>query len=382
MMSDKNEGGKKKNGLNNNVNPGQEPDSERRTFLKRSAITAGLATTGVASLPSLAAACDPPEGNYSEKNYTHWMKDEVQIKDSKCANSFNSGTRIDGGGTLIYWNSADHGDGTYTHHFSNQTHGEHFNEDYDTCSWYHSQGLNKQRWRARDDLSGNTVATPSNTNWAGAFPPVSSDGDFTLTNTAFTGISLLVAYAWPTSSPMVAASEIVYALAQDLNEGSSSLWDAQLDWDYGGDYKDCLSHFVKFNVEATEPETDLYTQEGYWNDYLYAEIAHHDYVGSPTWSSSSSSLSTTESTGDNGIAPPREDVEVGDIIYPDDEHKVRVESIHTHTKKQPGAPKEKVNEEEYKKKYPADYEEHGAPEYLLHLPATSTTTTLIGVILD
>lgn len=352
--------------------------SGRRSFLKKSAATAGLTTVGMSSLTSLVKACDSPEGNYTEKDYTHWMKDEAQVKDSKCSNNFNSGTRIDSGGSLLYWNSADHGDGTYTHHFSTQTHGEHFDEDSSTCDWYHSLGLKKQRWRARDEVSGNVVSS-DNPEWSGAFPAVSGSDDFTLPDIAFTGIGLLLAHAWPATSPIVTAAEIVYGMSQDRNKQSVNNWDEKIVWDYGEEHKDCLSHFVKFNSQATEPEADIYTEEGYWSDYLYTEISHHDSIGNPNWASSSSSM---ETSGDDGITAPRKDIQVGDVIQPENNRSVRVESIQTHTTHQQGGPKVKVNEEEYKRMYPADYEEHGAPEYLLRLPATSTTTTLTGIVLD
>jgi hypothetical protein len=34
---------------------------------------------GGSVLPSVAEACDYPEGDYQKKNYTHWMGDEAQV---------------------------------------------------------------------------------------------------------------------------------------------------------------------------------------------------------------------------------------------------------------------------------------------------------------
>lgn len=359
-----------------------EISDERREFLRKTAVT-GLATTGGASLlPSIAEACDHPEGDYQDENYTHWMGDDAQVVSDKCENNFNTATRIDSAGSLIYWKSSDWGDGTYSHHFSNHCHAEHFNQDTDTCEWNHGLGLYQQRWSARDDVEGNEVTEPP-TSWVGVLPKLSKDDDVTFGNTAFTGLSLAIAYFWPASTSVVTASQIVYALISDLEPESTSMWDVRFTWDYGYDYQDCLSHYVKFNADGVEPEADVYTQEGYWNDYHYVEITHHDSVGSPTFDSTSSTTTGGSETQDTAGTASREDVEEGDIIYPDDDQKVRVDSIKRRTERKSGGPKEKVDPEEYKRKFPQQYEERGkAPEYWLHLPATSTVTTLTGTILN
>lgn len=354
--------------------------NDRRGFLRKSAITAGLATTGGSVLPSLAEACDHSEGNYQDEDYTHWMGDEAQIAKSKCDNNFNSGTRIDSGGTLIYWESENWSSGKWSHHFSNHAHAEHFNEE--DCGWTHGPGLYQQRWRARDDVSGNNVSLPQAEDWVGAWPPVSEDGDYDFANTAYTGLSLALTYYWPATAPVVNAYSIVNALATDLQGNQPDLWDAQHNWDYGYNYKDCTSHYVYFNSNGDTGETDVYTEDGFWNDYHYAEIAHHDSISNPSTSGTASYETSSTSSGDD-IEPPRADVEVGDIISPDGDRKVKVESIRTRTRRQSGGGKQKIDTEQYRRRFPERYEQmEGEPEYRVQLPATSKVTSLTGTIIN
>lgn len=354
--------------------------NDRRKFLRKSAITAGFAATGGSVLPSLTKACDHSEGDYQDENYTHWMGEEAQIAKSQCDNNFNSGTRIDSGGTLIYWESENWSSGKWSHHFSNHAHAEHFNED--NCEWVHGPGLYQQRWRARDEVSGNNVDLPQAEDWVGAWPAVSEDGNYNFSNTAYTGLSLALTYYWPATAPVVNAYSIVNALATDLQGSRPDLWDAQHNWDYGYNYKDCTSHYVYFNSNGDTGEADVYTQDGFWSDYHYAEIAHHDSISSPS-TNDTASYETSSTTSGDGTEAPRADVGVGDVISPDGDRKVRVESIRTQTRQHSGGGKQKIDTEQYRQRFPERYKQmEGEPEYRVRLPGTSRVTSLTGTIIN
>jgi hypothetical protein len=226
------------------------------------------------------------------------------------------------------------------------------------------------------------VDLPEAEDWVGAWPAVSEDGTYSFANTAYTGSSLALTYYWPATAPVVNAYSIVNALATDLEGNSPDIWDAQHEWDYGYDLKECNSHYVYFNSNGDTGEADVHTQDGFWSDYHYVEIAHHDYVGSPT-TDSTTSYGTSDSSSSGDIEPPRADVEIGDVISPDGDRKVLVESIGSRIRKQSGGRKQKIDSETYKQRFPERYEEmEGEPEYRVQLPATSAVTSLTGRVLN
>lgn len=341
---------------------------DRRGFLRKSAITTGVAMASSPAVSTLAAACDPSSSYYSEEDYSFAEEDGGQVGGSRCENGFNSGTRMDAAAALVYWDSHEYNDGYWNHHFSSDAHAEHFNEQ--DCSWQHGPGINQQRWRARDEIDSNEVQPVTNPHLVGAFPAVSEDDGFEFSNTAFTGMSIALSRAWPAAGTVLTAYEIIQALAADLESESPSLWDTGHKWDYGYDLQSCASHFVKFDSEGYSQDANITVEDAFWNDYNYIGFELNAYVAHRT------SVDDYEtSLSDDGVSE-------GDVIEPEDGVEVRVESVRSQSTRRAGGERRKVNPAEFKEAYPEQFEERGAPEYRVRLPGITTSTTVTGTVLD
>lgn len=357
--------------------------NNRRDFLKNSALTGGLTLLGGVGFSTNAAA-------YESEPYSFKEGDSSQVVSSICDSGFNSGTRIDSGGSLIYWDSSDWGDGTWTHHFSSHAHAEHFKENVNTCNWNNYAGITQQRWRARDDVSSNQVGDVGAPEWVGVQPKVSQDDSYSFGNTAYTGLKLAVTTFWPETSAIIAAGNIVGALIADMQEISPSLWDTGHKWDYNNQAKPAnASHYVRFNSNGTSGDADVYAEDAFWNGYHYCGISINTYVTHRTSriqkmsTSSSSSSYTEDTTYDERGKSHWEGVSVGDTIESEDGQEVKIKKITTKTSSHSGGSKRKVNPEEFKKRRPVEFQKKGrAPEYVARLPGITTTRAFTGTIID
>ncbi|WP_144240243.1 hypothetical protein [Natrinema altunense] len=174
------------------------------------------------------------------------------------------------------------------------------------------------------------------------------------------------------------AAGLLGALKNDAAEQQSSTWDSYQHWPYNGEHS-CVAHHVRFLSEGYDDQPNLVVESWFSNDIGVASVQNRMDVNYPRTDDIAGGNAETNATA---TAIGRGRPAVGNRVDVPNGRSMEVENVRSDRRKSTDMKVQTPDEEEFKKQYPAIYEEKGTPSRTVEFPSRAETIVTTGQYVD